>query len=288
VAPPSNEKKQMNTALLSKVNVFTARKSSDPLYRLDPEFAVPSRTASYCPPAKWDDNLLLSSIVATGLPAKYQESRLRFINDSLVKFLPPTLKDEDEISLVVCSTELQGGDDNKAEITRQDGTTFPNFFYNSIEKELNITFNSASYRNTDILLNFCYYDADCVILRLKHHFNRRRPYQLASGANIAKMFHPGTPSYPGGHATQAYLFVAIIRLVWNGRLASMLSKVETLASEVAKNREIAGVHFPSDTTAGEVLANQLVGSFKASTTSTSWGTFNDLLEKAREEWSSFK
>jgi len=62
---------------------------------------------------------------------------------------------------------------------------------------------------------------------------------------------PAHPSYPSGHATQAFLTAAALINVMD---ASMHTHIDHVANEIAVNREWAGVHFASDTTAGRDLA----------------------------------
>ncbi len=61
---------------------------------------------------------------------------------------------------------------------------------------------------------------------------------------------PKHPSYPSGHATQAHL----IALVLGDVEPSHRTVYQVDAQRIAKNREIAGLHYPSDSIAGEFLA----------------------------------
>ena len=65
-------------------------------------------------------------------------------------------------------------------------------------------------------------------------------------------------AYPSGHATQA-IVAARMLTEWTGKQGDQLVK---LATRVGRNREIAGLHFPSDTEAGFNLGSQLVDYFK--------------------------
>jgi membrane-associated phospholipid phosphatase len=73
---------------------------------------------------------------------------------------------------------------------------------------------------------------------------------------------PGHSSYPSGHATQARLIALCMTYVLGlvrpalpaGDIAAITETLAALARRVARNREIAGLHFPSDSQAGQKLA----------------------------------
>tara|TARA_Y100000992_G_C21219521_1_gene469739 strand:+ start:424 stop:1146 length:723 start_codon:yes stop_codon:yes gene_type:complete len=93
----------------------------------------------------------------------------------------------------------------------------------------------------------------------KEHFGTPRPYELAAQYEIPfeydKLETAQTPSYPSGHTAQAY-YTAI-------KLSAIFPQLEdqlfTLAKMIEESRLDRGVHFPSDNTAGIVLAQQLAG-----------------------------
>jgi PAP2 superfamily len=94
----------------------------------------------------------------------------------------------------------------------------------------------------------------------KRKFNRARPWTTCS-ESLAPMLmqphwhFPSQPAYPSGHATVAWVFAMLF-----GKHAPprQRARLHAAASQVALNREIAGVHFPSDSAAGKRLAEQLV------------------------------
>ena len=87
--------------------------------------------------------------------------------------------------------------------------------------------------------------------------DRRRPSQVCAALR-PPMEVPGHASYPSGHATQAFLIARTLEAVLDGTpSAAAQPVVEALAERIARNREIAGFHYPSDTAAGRELAAQL-------------------------------
>ena len=92
-----------------------------------------------------------------------------------------------------------------------------------------------------------------LIFTLKAHFNRARPWHC--DPLLSRMFpkghamYPGHPSYPSGHSTQAHTVAGLF-----ARRAPHLEKpLLDVAARIALNREIAGLHFPSDSAAGRFL-----------------------------------
>ena len=100
-------------------------------------------------------------------------------------------------------------------------------------------------------------ETQTIILKLKYHYNRPRPYQIANekdmDLNAENLSSAKTPSYPSGHATQG-AFV--------GRyLADLYPKYEkellNMGEDIAFSRNMAKVHYPSDTELGKILGNDL-------------------------------
>ena len=80
-----------------------------------------------------------------------------------------------------------------------------------------------------------------MILGTKLYYNRARPYQIAN-VNTLHSRSANTPSYPSGHAVQAFALAK--------RLTSLFpekaTQVNDLAEKVADIRKIGGVHYPTD------------------------------------------
>ena len=78
---------------------------------------------------------------------------------------------------------------------------------------------------------------------------------------------PGHGSFPSGHATETFMSaLVLLRLLQNSTIspysvpadqASWALQLMRLASRVAMNRTVAGVHFPVDSAAGAVLGMTL-------------------------------
>ena len=100
-------------------------------------------------------------------------------------------------------------------------------------------------------------ETQTIILKLKYHYNRPRPYQIANEKNMdlnaENLSSAKTPSYPSGHATQG-AFVSRY-------LADLYPKFEkellNMGEDIAFSRNMAKVHYPSDTELGKLLGNDL-------------------------------
>lgn len=100
-------------------------------------------------------------------------------------------------------------------------------------------------------------DAVIAVMHFKLKFSRLRPSQVDPSLTV--LFPPpGHPAYPSGHATQAYASAAILM-----ELAPRLRhQMEKVADDIAVNREIAGVHYRSDTVGGKILALQIAEDYR--------------------------
>jgi PAP2 superfamily len=118
------------------------------------------------------------------------------------------------------------------------------------------------------------------VYKFKNERCRARPW--TTYPTVKPMFrdpghkcYPGHPAFPSGHATVAYVFALLIAKIDKDQDAGKLLRV---AQEVAERREIAGVHFPSDTAAGKDLAEQMVEQLFSSKGGSGCGVFVKLVE----------
>ena len=88
-----------------------------------------------------------------------------------------------------------------------------------------------------------------IIFYIKKYFNRVRPHFLHKDINPV-IKNPGHPAYPSGHSIQAHLIAYLLP-------KEDLKKNLIIANKIAVNREIAGVHYRSDTKYGKYLAKKI-------------------------------
>lgn len=127
------------------------------------------------------------------------------------------------------------------------------------------------------LLKAAFNDSGIAIFTFKKHFNRVRPSLLAEKLATpigTSLPIPKHPAYPSGHASSA----------WS--IAYLLSELDPenaetyrqSATAITEHREIAGLHYPSDSEAGRLLARQLIDILLANP------HCQRQLEQAKKEW----
>jgi PAP2 superfamily len=115
------------------------------------------------------------------------------------------------------------------------------------------------YRGTLEFLNVALNFAVTVVFRFKQMFGCPRPFEY-SAAIQPLVATPGHDSWPSGHATESFLQARILATLSKQSLGVGGSAEKLLlqnAERIARNREIAGVHFPADTVAGCILGDTL-------------------------------
>ena len=100
------------------------------------------------------------------------------------------------------------------------------------------------------------------IMKLKYHFNRPRPYQVAKfygmDLNGVELDSMKTPSYPSGHATQGYLVGEILTQFDPRNAITYRQKAE----DIAHSRIVAKAHYPSDKRYGKKISKVLYTGIK--------------------------
>jgi membrane-associated phospholipid phosphatase len=137
--------------------------------------------------------------------------------------------------------------DALAEILSQSDE-FISYFLNMM------TARPGAYPNTNKVLAIASLTGTFVAMYFKGWYGPR-PSQLCP-ALLPPIEVPGHASFPSGHSTQAHLMALSMSRVLNGlpQWATMVDDLWTLADRIARNREIAGLHYPSDSLAGALIA----------------------------------
>jgi acid phosphatase (class A) len=144
--------------------------------------------------------------------------------------------------------------------------------------EKQFQFNEESKRATTLLVRAVIRVGGSVTFFAADKYGRQRPAQrdpslISPGNKVIES--PGHPSYPNGFSVQAHLVA--LALADAGLDAEQL---RYLARRIAVNREIAGVNFPSDSSAGEALAKKIWPMLATLT------LFQGTLDLAKAEWKS--
>jgi membrane-associated phospholipid phosphatase len=159
--------------------------------------------------------------------------------------------------------------------------------------------NSSSAPATHALVQIASHIGQFQVMHYKMLYNRPRPSQY-SPALLPPIDVPGHASFPSGHATESLLIALCLEEVMPGAASSPKlplggfapdnppppmpgkSPLQQMASRIARNREVIGLHFPSDSKAGRLLAQQSFNLLKQCK------SINDptdgLFVKAKAEW----
>ena len=100
-----------------------------------------------------------------------------------------------------------------------------------------------------------------VILELKKHHNRPRPYELDKKLTAFKMKSMETPSYPSGHSVQGVL----IGKVLSDKYPRSRKGFMATAKNISYSRRVAHAHYKSDSKMGEELGNSMYKHIKNKT-----------------------
>lgn len=133
--------------------------------------------------------------------------------------------------------------------------------------------SAESHPRTHLLIRMVNTAVLPTLFRLKLHFDRARPDHV-DPTLMTEIEAPAHPAYPSGHAAQAMLFAIVLSEV-NPAAADAHFRD---ARRIAFNREVAGVHYPSDTVAGFELALK----FSALLANEPW--YRMLVQHAAAEW----
>jgi hypothetical protein len=164
--------------------------------------------------------------------------------------MPGTIDDERELGRLVRLAEDERADALGEIIDQNRG--FIGYFMSAM------SISPRSHPSTCRLLYVGSLIGAYVSMHFKSVHQRARPSQRAP-ALLPPVEMPGHPSYPSGHATQARLMASCVKQALpttpDDIRAHLGDVLDTLAARIARNREIAGLHFHSDTIAGKALAD---------------------------------
>lgn len=92
-----------------------------------------------------------------------------------------------------------------------------------------------------------------IILKLKRHFKRPRPYALDKSIKYVPSETHKYMAYPSGHVA----FAALAEKILSMKYPSHSAEFKSALKDVGRARMLMGVHYPSDNTAGEKLVDKL-------------------------------
>jgi hypothetical protein len=136
--------------------------------------------------------------------------------------------------------------------------------------------NSRAHFKTLVVINLAVRIGQIVAAYYKKSYNRARPSFVCPGL-LPAFGPPAHASFPSGHSLQSWLMSLFLAEV----LPDYKNELDWLARRVAFNRERAGVHYPSDTAAGEFIAKACVDLIK---TPNRCPNITNLFVEAKDEW----
>ena len=92
-----------------------------------------------------------------------------------------------------------------------------------------------------------------VILELKKHHNRKRPYELDKNLKAIVLKSMQTPSYPSGHSVQGVLIAKVL----SDKHPKAKSAFAKTGENISYSRRVARAHYKSDSKMGEKLGNSM-------------------------------
>ena len=138
-----------------------------------------------------------------------------------------------------------------------------------IEATFKKTAKSAGVEYPSGLVEKLMEDSTSPILKLKKHFNRPRPKELAKKHNIKletiEMASMKTPSYPSGHSAQGVLVGEALADMY----PKAAEKFRKAGKDISKSRNVARAHYKSDSKFGEDLGKTMFKHYKATSNKNS-------------------
>jgi membrane-associated phospholipid phosphatase len=128
--------------------------------------------------------------------------------------------------------------------------------------------------------------AEFVAMFYKNMYQRPRPSQLWPEL-MPPIEVPGHASFPSSHSTQANTVALVLQAVVTPAagtvvVPSALDITNRLAQRIARNREVLGLHYPSDSAAGKDIIAPAIW-----TTMKTCPTIGLLITAAQTEWQAF-
>ena len=223
------------------------------------------------PPRAWDPAyyqiVLLTEFARVWSPTTAMDTALGGILANAL--LPANLQSEREN--LVAMIEFRPG--LLTEVVSQM-TTFDAYFQGALG------YTQSSHPCTNYLVQGCMRAAELAAMHSKNFFQRPRPSQLWPQL-LPPVQVPGHASFPSSHATQAHTLATVLQKVAAGVVPSVDDVTSRLAQRIARGREVLGLHYPSDTVAGEHLAQDVAASFMAAP------EIARLIAAAQQEWQAF-
>ena len=143
-----------------------------------------------------------------------------------------------------------------------------------------LSYSKGTHPNTVFLEQAALRVAQFAAMYYKNRYQRPRPSQLWPEL-MPPITVPGHAAFPSGHATEAFMLAALLTEVATAVVPSAAEITTRLAQRIARNREVLGLHYPTDQVAGIRVATATYAIFR------SCPTVAKLIGNAQTEWTQF-
>ena len=97
-----------------------------------------------------------------------------------------------------------------------------------------------------------------LLLKLKYHFQRPRPRQVAQYYKLKlfpyQSFSADTPSYPSGHTLEAYVILNVIA----NKFPNEYQFCKEMINDIAYSRIYLGLHFATDNDFAKFVGQEIL------------------------------
>ena len=189
------------------------------------------------------------------LPYLKTESYLDSLLGELASYPYPNNNGQDvidEINQLINYTNTLSSDENLEKRYKIYDKDFENYFINVLSNV------GVDRREVTDIIRQIHDDIVPLIVRLKYHYQRVRPYQLSH--ILSMRLYPfqsetsNTPSYPSGHSIQSKIYADVL----GNKYPKFNKQLQSLAEDIAKSRLSMGIHYPSDILFGEYVSELIV------------------------------
>lgn len=119
--------------------------------------------------------------------------------------------------------------------------------------------SGVSLAEADVLLQTVKTDTKPLLVKLKYHYQRVRPYQLSKMLGMELISYASvaadSPSYPSGHAFQSRIYAEVL----GNKYPQFHKALHDLATDIMWSRMYLGVHYPSDCQFADYVAQVVCG-----------------------------
>lgn len=198
--------------------------------------------------------------VTYGNPTIEQKKHLEEI--SIVDDLFLKLKDDyfPETSSELVKDELNEIVDYLKDISSEDNQSFLARYKSYDRSLLQVIISTFQEKGIDVeeLCTEILKDVNPLLLKLKYHFQRPRPSQVAQYYKLKlfpyQSFSADTPSYPSGHTLQAYVILNVIA----NKYPSEYQFCKEMINDVGYSRIYLGLHFATDNDFAKFVGQEIL------------------------------